>query len=321
MTLPRLVVRWVLILGVAGVVAGTAQAQAPQEEFKPVSGQPGKDVVWVPTPQLVTDKMLDVAKVTPQDFVVDLGSGDGRNIISAAKRGARGRGVEYNPNMVALSRRNAAQEGVGDRALFVEGDMFAADFSDATVLALFLLPDNLNKAARQVSRAQARHPDRGEHLLDRWMGTGRTGTAVGGRVLGLVQGHALHRAGTGRRHVAPRLKGSWRSRSSFRRSPGRWWMAAGSVVDRERQDEGRSNHVRRCRSRIHGPRERQPDRGHRHIRRQDGAVDGDALISRYCFGAPGAAPGSPADEPTNSFLPSVNVMMLPLARLAPSFAW
>lgn len=145
MNLPRSVVRWVLILGVAGVVAGAAQAQAPQEEFKPVSGQPGKDVVWVPTPQLVTDKMLDVAKLTPQDFVVDLGSGDGRNIISAAKRGARGRGVEYNPNMVALSRRNAAQEGVADRALFVEGDMFAADFSDATVLALFLLPDNLNR--------------------------------------------------------------------------------------------------------------------------------------------------------------------------------
>ena len=89
--------------------------------------------------------MLDMAKVTPQDFVVDLGSGDGRNIISAAKRGARGRGVEYNPDMVALSQRTAAKEGVSDRAIFVEGDMFAADFSDATVLALFLLPDNLEK--------------------------------------------------------------------------------------------------------------------------------------------------------------------------------
>ena len=145
MNLPRSVGRWVLILGVAGVFAGSAQAQAPQEEFKPVVGQPGKDVVWVPTPQLVVDKMLDMAGVTPQDYVVDLGSGDGRNIISAAKRGARGRGVEYNPAMVALSQRNAAQEGVSDRAIFVEGDMFAAEFSDATVLALFLLPDNLTK--------------------------------------------------------------------------------------------------------------------------------------------------------------------------------
>lgn len=145
MNLPRSVVRWALILGFVGVFAGSVQAQAPPTEFKPVPGQPGKDVVWVPTPQLVVDKMLDMAGVTPQDYVVDLGSGDGRNIISAAKRGARGRGVEYNPDMVALSRRNAAQEGVADRALFVEGDMFAADFSDATVLALFLLPDNLRK--------------------------------------------------------------------------------------------------------------------------------------------------------------------------------
>lgn len=145
MNLPRSVGWCVLILGFAGLFAGSAQAQAPQEEFKPVSGQPGKDVVWVPTPQVVVDKMLNMARITPQDYVVDLGSGDGRNIISAAKRGARGRGVEYNPAMVALSRRNAAQEGVADRATFVEGDMFAADFSDATVLALFLLPDNLTK--------------------------------------------------------------------------------------------------------------------------------------------------------------------------------
>jgi SAM-dependent methyltransferase len=145
MNLRNFVSRWVLILGFAGVFAGGPQAQAPQEEFKPVVGQPGKDVVWVPTPQVVVDSMLDMARITPQDYVVDLGSGDGRNIISAAKRGARGRGVEYNPDMVALSRRNAAQEGVADRATFVEGDMFAADFSDATALALFLLPDNLTR--------------------------------------------------------------------------------------------------------------------------------------------------------------------------------
>jgi SAM-dependent methyltransferase len=145
MNLPHSVGTWVLIFGVAGVVSGSAQAPVPQEEFKPVVGQPGKDVVWVPTPQVVTDRMLDMARITPQDYVVDLGSGDGRNIITAAKRGARGRGVEYNPDMVALSRRNAAQEGVADRAIFVEGDMFAADFSDATALALFLLPDNLVK--------------------------------------------------------------------------------------------------------------------------------------------------------------------------------
>ena len=115
------------------------------ENFQPVPGQPGKDVVWVPTPPALVEKMLDMARVTSRDFVMDLGSGDGRNIIAAAKRGARGVGVEYNPDMVALSRRNAAKEGVAERAKFVQGDMFQADISQATVLALFLLPDNLRK--------------------------------------------------------------------------------------------------------------------------------------------------------------------------------
>ena len=89
--------------------------------------------------------MLDMAKVTPQDYVVDLGSGDGRNVIAAAKRGATARGFEYNPDMVQLSRRLAREAGVADKAHFVEGDMYEADFSTATVLALFLLPQNLEK--------------------------------------------------------------------------------------------------------------------------------------------------------------------------------
>jgi SAM-dependent methyltransferase len=136
-------------LAVPGLVAAQTTAAAPPSAqtspYEPKVGQPGKDVVWVPSPESTVEKMLDVAKVTPQDFVVDLGSGDGRNIIAAAKRGARGRGVEYNPEMVELSKRNAQKAGVADKATFVQGDMFAADFSDATVLALFLLPDNLTK--------------------------------------------------------------------------------------------------------------------------------------------------------------------------------
>jgi precorrin-6B methylase 2 len=115
------------------------------ESFAPVPGQPGKDVVWVPTPYPLIEKMLDMAGVTAKDYVMDLGSGDGRNIIMAAKRGARALGVEYNPEMVALSRRNAQKEGVAERARFVQGDMFEADVSKATVLALFLLPDNLRR--------------------------------------------------------------------------------------------------------------------------------------------------------------------------------
>jgi SAM-dependent methyltransferase len=122
-----------------------SQSQPPAGQYEPRVGQPGKDVVWVPSPEATVEKMLDVAKVTPQDFVVDLGSGDGRNVIAAARRGARALGVEYNPDMVELSKRNAAQAGVAGKATFVQGDMYEAEFSDATVLALFLLPDNLKK--------------------------------------------------------------------------------------------------------------------------------------------------------------------------------
>ena len=106
----------------------------------PSVGQPGKDVVWVPTSQVVVDTMLNLAKVTPQDVVYDLGSGDGRTVISAAKRGARAKGIEYNPDMVELSRQNAAKEGVSDRATFVKADLFETDFSEATVITMFLLP-------------------------------------------------------------------------------------------------------------------------------------------------------------------------------------
>jgi SAM-dependent methyltransferase len=124
--------------------SGVAWAQPP-DEFKPTPGQAGKDVVWVPTPQALVEKMLDMANVTSQDLVMDLGSGDGRNIIAAAKRGARAIGVEYNPKMVELSRKIAEKEGVGGKATFVEGDMYEADISKATVMALFLLTHNMEK--------------------------------------------------------------------------------------------------------------------------------------------------------------------------------
>ena len=124
------------------VTVGDAFAQAqPAEEYKPKVGQEGKDVIWVPTPQALVEKMLDVAKVTPKDYVIDLGSGDGRTVISAAKRGARGLGIEYNPDMVELSKRNAAREGVNDRATFVNADLFESDLSQATVITMFLLAD------------------------------------------------------------------------------------------------------------------------------------------------------------------------------------
>src|SRR5688500_10286420 len=121
-------------------MSGPVFAQdAAEKPCEPTVGQEGKDVIWVPTPQVLVEKMLDMAKVTPKDFVMDLGSGDGRNVIAAAKRGARALGVEYNPKMVELSKARAAKEGVADKAQFVQGDMYEADVSQATVLALFLL--------------------------------------------------------------------------------------------------------------------------------------------------------------------------------------
>jgi len=120
---------------------GFAQAQSSKQDYEPQVGQEGKDVVWVPTPQALVDKMLDMAKVTPQDYVIDLGSGDGRTVITAAKRGARALGIEYNPDMVELSKRNAAKDGIGDKAQFVKADLFESDFSQATVITMFLLPD------------------------------------------------------------------------------------------------------------------------------------------------------------------------------------
>ena len=116
------------------------QATATQKPFEPQVGQAGKDVVWVPTSQALVDKMLDMAKVTPQDFVMDLGSGDGRTVITAAKRGARAQGIEYNPDMVELSKKNAAAAGVTARATFEKADLFETDFSKAQVITMFLLP-------------------------------------------------------------------------------------------------------------------------------------------------------------------------------------
>jgi precorrin-6B methylase 2 len=129
-----------LVVSLAATVA-LAQDKPAGTDFEPEVGQSGKDVVWVPTPQSLVDKMLDIAKVTPADYVIDLGSGDGRTVITAAKRGARALGIEYNPDMVALSQRNAAKEGMGEKAMFMKADLFETDFSQATVITMFLLPD------------------------------------------------------------------------------------------------------------------------------------------------------------------------------------
>jgi hypothetical protein len=138
----------VVLAAAASFAMPGAFAQTATKEFKPTIGQEGKDVIWVPTPQALVERMLEMAKTTPKDYVIDLGSGDGRTVITAAKKyGVRALGIEYNPDMVELSKRNAEKEGVADRAQFVNGDIFQTDFSKATVLTLYLLP-NLNLKLR-----------------------------------------------------------------------------------------------------------------------------------------------------------------------------
>jgi SAM-dependent methyltransferase len=131
-----------------------AQTSVPSDGPPPAPkvGQPGKDVIWVPTPAPVVEAMLDMAGVTAADVVYDLGSGDGRMVIAAARRGARAVGVEYDAGLVAASRRAAEAAGVAGRATFVQGDMYAADIAPASVLALYLLPSNLERLAPALLR-------------------------------------------------------------------------------------------------------------------------------------------------------------------------
>jgi SAM-dependent methyltransferase len=123
-------------------------APTPAKEYEPQRGQSGKDVIWIPTPDTLVEKMLDMAKVTKDDTVIDLGSGDGRTVIAAAKRGARAVGIEYNPDMVEFAKKEATKAGATN-ATFVHGDIFQTDFTNASVLTLFLLTD-LNLRLRPV---------------------------------------------------------------------------------------------------------------------------------------------------------------------------
>ena len=181
--------RWVLCLCVLllATTAAVASAQSGGKEYAPTEGQPGKDVIWLPSRETVVDKMLGLAKVTPQDYLIDLGSGDGRLVIAAAKRGARALGIEYNPDLVELSKRNAATEGVAGATQFVKADIFESDFSQASVITLFLLPEAQPQAPSAASPAQARHPGCVQYVSDAdWTPDEHGGGGGGVR-------HVLHR--------------------------------------------------------------------------------------------------------------------------------
>jgi SAM-dependent methyltransferase len=125
----------------AALLAALPAAAQGDGGYKPHIGQAGKDVIWVPTPDAVVERMLRMAQVTSADTVVDLGAGDGKIAIAAAKNfGARALGIEYNPEMARHAQRNVERAGVAARARIVQGDIFATDFSQASVVTLYLLP-------------------------------------------------------------------------------------------------------------------------------------------------------------------------------------
>ena len=130
-----------LALALAGAAAAQPAAPASAAPVEPEVGQAGKDVIWIPTPQALVDAMLDMAKVGADDVVIDLGSGDGRLVISAARRGARALGVDLDANLVALARQRAEREGLAGRARFERRDLFTQDLSEATVVTMFLLTE------------------------------------------------------------------------------------------------------------------------------------------------------------------------------------
>ena len=143
-----------LIAGAVGALLAclvtTVIAQPASKTYEPQAYQEGKDVIWLPTPQVLVDKMLQMAQVGPKDFVIDLGSGDGRTVITAAKKfGARAMGIEYNPEMVEYSTRAAQKEGVAGKVRFIKADLFETDFSAATVVTMYLL-STLNLKLRPV---------------------------------------------------------------------------------------------------------------------------------------------------------------------------
>lgn len=133
-------------LAAAASVATSACAQSADPTSKRTYRTP--DVIFVPTPQAVVDAMLEVAKVGPNDILYDLGSGDGRIPITAAKRfGTRGVGIDLDPRRIEEANANARAQGVTDKVQFIQGDLFEQDLSPATVITLYLLP-NLNLKLR-----------------------------------------------------------------------------------------------------------------------------------------------------------------------------
>lgn len=156
------------LLGPAGLHAQTRRA-GDTGAYEPRRGQSGKDVIWIPTPDALVNRMLRMAQLTPQDYVIDLGSGDGKIVIAAAREGAQGLGIEYNPDLVELSRRRARDAGVTERARFDKADIFESDFSQASVITMYLLPHlNLRLRHRLLALKPGTRVVSHEFRMGRW---------------------------------------------------------------------------------------------------------------------------------------------------------
>ncbi len=128
-----------LALGLVAVLGATPSARASAQDAATATRRP--DVIYVPTPEEVVDAMLQVAKVTKNDVVYDLGTGDGRIPVTAAKKyGARGVGIDIDPQRIKDATENVQKNGVGDKVRIIQGDLFEANISEATVVTLYLLP-------------------------------------------------------------------------------------------------------------------------------------------------------------------------------------
>ena len=142
---------WGLVAALVAAAFVAVPSYPQRKEYEPQVGQAGKDVIWVPTPEDVVDRMLRMAQTTANDYVIDLGAGDGRIVIAAAKKiGARALGIEYNSNMVKHAQGNVEKAGVADKARVIEGDIFVSDFSQATVLTMYLMPELNLKLRPQI---------------------------------------------------------------------------------------------------------------------------------------------------------------------------
>ncbi len=177
-----------LLLCFAGTLASANNREACVKDFQPSSGQSGKDVVWVPTNDALVTRMLQMAEVKPTDLVYDLGAGDGKIAIAAAKQfGAKSVGVEYNPEMVKLAQCMAKAEGVDGKARIVQGDIFETDFSSATVVTLYLLPElNLRLRPTLLKMKPGTRVVSHSFLMDDWEPDDRSSTQDGQAYLWIV---------------------------------------------------------------------------------------------------------------------------------------